>query len=423
MKISRRTKVYFESNACNRREFDEKKLMQYFKANHCSIVKKPQRSDIIVFVTCGYAMNQVEKSIEVIQHLQGYQGKLLVTGCLPGTAPLRLSREFSGVSLPVRNLDEIDSHFPEFKIQFQDLPEVPLEINKYRRKIASIKTALIDSSLKILVRRFLHSIKKLAYRIYKGTKTSEKIKSKIRAPEIANLIIARGCIGKCSYCAIRFAVGDLKSKPISDCVKEFATLLKKGFRLFLLSAEDCGSYGVDINSSLPELLNRLHKIDLDYNSKWLIQTLSPKWAIRYSQTLREYIRMGKLQSIKCDLQSGNERILKLMNRFTDLTAILTLLLDFKKENPNIKLHSQFIIGFPSETEKEFAATLSAINKVNFDEVELFHYTDMEEADSINIQGKVPDVIINNRMKNAADWLIQKGYKIYSSSHKILAIHE
>ena len=425
MKTVRKARIYFESNACNRRELDEKMLFKYFKSNHCSIVKKPQTADIIVLITCGYAMNQVEESIEMIQRLKGYHGKLLVTGCLPGTAPRRLSQEFSGTSLPVKNLNEIDAYFPEFKIHFHDLPlEATTGAGKYKRKIDSARRIVLNLfSKKNLLRKCYYSMKKTVYQLYKGTTNLKKAERKMHTSEIANLIIARGCIGKCSYCAIRFAVGDLRSKSIPDCEKEYTSLLKKGYRLFLLSAEDCGSYGIDIGASLPDLLNRLYEIDSGSNAKWRIQTLSPQWAIKYSQTLKEFVRIGKIQSLKCDLQSGNERILKLMNRFTNLKAILSLLLDLKNINPEVRLHSQFIVGFPSETDEDFAETLSVISKCKFDEVEFFHYTDMEEAESTDIPGKIPESIIHSRMKKTGDWLLEKGYKIYSSSHKIHAIHE
>ena len=117
---------------------------------------------------------------------------------------------------------------------------------------------------------------------------------KENAPRRITLRIANGCRAKCSYCVIRYATGDLRSKSIDVCVDEYQKLLEKGYKQIVFDAEDTGQYGADIGSSFGKLLSKLSEIDPGTDVKWSIQTLSPQYAIAFKETLIELVTKGKI---------------------------------------------------------------------------------------------------------------------------------
>jgi tRNA A37 methylthiotransferase MiaB len=126
------------------------------------------------------------------------------------------------------------------------------------------------------------------------------------------------------------------------------------------------------------------------------------------------MRKGKIIFIECDVQSGNERILKLMNRYHNIGEFLKLFSEFKKANPEVYVLSHFIIGFPSETDAEFQDTLNVMKHLMkhqklLDEVQVNPYGDMEGAISYKMPDKVPQKVIEERLKIARNVFEKEDY--------------
>ena len=100
---------------------------------------------------------------------------------------------------------------------------------------------------------------------------------KISNVKYYHIRISRGCVGNCSFCNLKKSMGPLKSKPIDECVIEVKTAINKGNKHILLIAEDVGSYGLDIDNTLPELLGKIVKISGDFSIS--ISGLSPRWLV------------------------------------------------------------------------------------------------------------------------------------------------
>ena len=234
---------------------------------------------------------------------------------------------------------------------------------------------------------------------------------------MAIIRIARGCKGKCSYCAIRFATGKLKSKPLDICKIEYQSILERGYKKIIINAEDTGAYGLDIGITFSDLLIGLSSITPSNEIKWDIQTLSPQYALKYRDIFLELIKKGIISRIKCDIQSGNRRILQLMNRYSDVEKIISLLDDFRKTGP-VNLTSQFIVGFPSETQHEFYDTVELMKILKLTSYEVFPYSDRENTVSSMMSGKLSDVIIEQRMEYLKREFFSTDYDIVGDAHKV-----
>jgi len=222
--------------------------------------------------------------------------------------------------------------------------------------------------------------------------------------------ISTGCLKNCSYCAIKRAVGDFKSKPINICLNEFKNGLDKGYSNFYLTAEDTGGYGLDINSNFPDLLDKITNVNGEY--KINIYALNPSWVVRYIDELEEIVKKGKIKAICIPFQSGNKRILQNMNRYSDVKKIKSAFIRIKNTYPDIILATHCIVGFPSETDQEFKETIDFIKETELDLGVILPMSVREDITAEKIEPKVSRGEISKRVKSAQKYLRNSGYKTF-----------
>lgn len=205
----------------------------------------------------------------------------------------------------------------------------------------------------------------------------EKYKNKakqITKKEITKaIIIANGCLGNCSYCAVKLARGKLKSKSIEEVIKEIKTAVKNDAKEILLTAQDTACYGLDINSSLTELLREAVKIDWDFKIR--LGMGNPQYLELHKTEIVDIFKSKKLYKfLHIPLQSGSDRILKDMHRNYTKNSYLALIKYFKKNICGLTLATDIIVGYPTETEKEFLETLEVIRECKFDVVNISRFS-------------------------------------------------
>lgn len=365
---------------CFRRLFDAKKISDYLKTNDYEMVSRPQKADIVLLNTCALKKTQEDFAIKRVQELKKYNKKLIVCGCLPGINKERLATIFDGPVFTPSSMEKIDEIFNS-KTRFSDLPDAN----------SLIKPLLFDPTFRDDIVRFdLKCLKLLITRLIRRLKGEYFLR------------IAWGCLGRCSYCAIKMATGSLRSKPLKKCIEEFKEGLSRGYKKFVILGEDPGAYGLDIGDTLPNLLNKFLEIQGDY--KISIQDLHPRWAIKYQDELAEIVRTGRIDEIFCPVQSGSNNILKLMQRFHTREEIREALLKIKKSYPKLGLFSHALIGFPGETEEDFEETLNFFKEMNFDYVMAYSYFETPHAPSVAFPDKVSPEIREQRVKRIKSFL-------------------
>ena len=147
-------------------------------------------------------------------------------------------------------------------------------------------------------------------------------------------------------------MGKLKSKPLETCIQEFRTALEKGVNRIILIGENTGAYGIDINLTLPTLLNILIEIEGKYEIQ--LECLHPRWIITYLDELVKILKTGKITTIDSPIQSGNSRILKLMNRGYDAQTLRECLLKLKKAFSSSKTPHPYHHRIPFRDRKRFS---------------------------------------------------------------------
>jgi len=262
--------VYVCPYACGKRALDANRICEYFSKNNSEIVNKPKDADIIILFTCGVVQSATESSIKKIVSFQKYNAELIISGCLPDIDKKGVKEVFNGITIGIKELEKIDKFFPENKIKFSSIED---------------QNILFDNLDEY---SFSGTFKK-SLKAFKGI---EKVYNKIQNHIVGKLFdaqslnygelfsrpcfyirISRGCLGNCTYCSIKKATGPYSSKPIDECLKEFKKGLSGGYTDFVILANDAGSYGHDINSSLPELMDKMTEIPGKY--KISIRSLPP----------------------------------------------------------------------------------------------------------------------------------------------------
>ncbi len=206
-----------------------------------------------------------------------------------------------------------------------------------------------------------------------------------------------GCNNFCTYCVVPYARGHERSRRREDVLAEVKSLVESGYKDITLLGQNVNSYsgGCDFATLLTECAS----FDGEYRVRFM--TSHPKDA---SDALIDAIAKNDkiAKQFHLPVQSGSSRILKLMNRKYDREQYLERAFEIKRKNPDISITTDIIIGFPTETDEDFADTMSLVKQVGFDMIYTFIYSPRVGTIAANMEGQIPKSISNERFKALSD---------------------
>lgn len=316
-------------NLTNSEEFSARLL-----AHGHQLVFTPQEADTVIINTCGFISSAVKEGTEEIRHAlelkrQGVIKRVAVTGCMVDRYREQMAKDFP----------EADT---VFSIAAQD----------------HVEDLIGQDGL------FLESLANALY--------IPEYKMTLTATHTAYLKIADGCNYRCAYCTIPFIRGAYRSKPMEQIVQEARLLTQNGVKEISLIAQDTTSYGIDLykKPSLTDLLKKLLKIR--GLGRLRIMYAYPNLV---TQELAD-LMAGEEQIfhyLDIPLQHIADPVLKNMNRQCDGKKIKDTLDMLKKTVPDISLRTNFIVGFPQETQKDFNELKKFVREYEFDNMGVFEY--------------------------------------------------
>jgi len=407
-------KVFIEEAGCNRRQLDIKTIRSYLQSNDYELVARPEDADKILVATCAFKKLEEDESIQRLRHFRKYGAEMVVYGCLPDIAEERY-REFADIpNVAPREIEKIEEFFPGSTKSFSEVTDNNLIGKKSNNFLKSIVRTV--QTKPTMDREFWHRM------IATGLKKVTDIISPPVTPYY--LFACRGCLGKCSYCAIRKSIGSVRSKSIAAVVAEFQSGIKDGYRDFTILGDDPGCYGVDLESSLPELLQALFDAGAEAERHkgrtgaaqgeivFRLNEIHPKFLIPYTENFLAMEHFSSVRSILCPIQSGSNRILELMQREHTAERFEEVVQQIHAQQPQTVFNTQMIIGFPSETEEDFYETLERVERCQFNSVVIFPYDDKYGSDSALLPEKVPEKVIQKRMRKAFQYFAKAGVTAY-----------
>jgi tRNA-2-methylthio-N6-dimethylallyladenosine synthase len=203
--------------------------------------------------------------------------------------------------------------------------------------------------------------------------------------------IQYGCNKFCTYCIVPYTRGAERSRRPEDIVREVQQLVDEGFREVTLLGQNVNDYGVDLGDvTFAQLLRRVNEIDGIERIRF---TTSNPW--NFTDELMAAIAESEhvVEHIHLPVQSGNNQVLKRMNRTYTREYYLELVDKIRRAVPGVSLTTDIIVGFPGETEEQFQDTLSLIEQVRFDNAFTFIYSPRENtpatrfADDVSLEEK------------------------------------
>ncbi|MBQ8302230.1 MAG: tRNA (N6-isopentenyl adenosine(37)-C2)-methylthiotransferase MiaB [Clostridia bacterium] len=219
--------------------------------------------------------------------------------------------------------------------------------------------------------------------------------------------IMYGCNNFCSYCIVPYVRGRERSRNSIDVISECRELVLSGVKEITMLGQNVNSYKSDM--SFPELLSAIAEIDGDFIIRFM--TSHPK------DTSEELIRVMKKYSPRIapffhlPLQSGSNAVLKAMNRTYSREKYLDVALALKKAIPEIALSTDVIIGFPGESDEDFADTMDVLQRVEYDNVYAFLFSPREGTKAAKMEATVPRDVKDKRMAQLLEYQDALSFKL------------
>lgn len=245
---------------------------------------------------------------------------------------------------------------------------------------------------------YIESVKKgRQFEIWQEGEIDEVLPYKRSSGDNAWVNIMQGCNNFCTYCIVPYVRGREKSRKEENILNEIKNIVsEKKYKKITLLGQNVNSYGKDLNPqvSFAQLLKDICSIEGDFKLSFM--TSHPKDltdevidVIASEDKIEKYIHLPA--------QSGNNRILHLMNRKYTREKYLSIIQKIREKIPSCRITSDFIVGFPSETEEEFEDTYSLIKEVQFDSIFAFMYSPREGTVASKMENQVPENVKNERV--------------------------
>ncbi|MBU1948106.1 MAG: radical SAM protein [Candidatus Eisenbacteria bacterium] len=359
--------VYVTTNGCPENRIDSARLVEFFKRNGWIITDNLQQADFIFFNACGLTQEAEEYSIKIIKYLQDKKrpsAELFVWGCLPKINESRVREVYQGITFGSDDLTKLDELFAcetkakELQANFL-VPGFRFDEESGHRRASKGRGVLIET-LKFIKKHSLGSMRlKLAGAV------------NVYGPGIFPIKVSTGCLNACSYCGVKLSRGNVKSKSIDSIMEEAEKGLDSNYREFGLIGTDVGAYGRDLGMDLLVLLRELVKLPGDF--KMRLRNINPRFLIMMMPRLKEILRTGKISYIGTAAESGSDRILGLMNRGYRISEYKEAVRQLNREFPEILIRTQLMVGFPTESDRDFKETCSLLDDLRFDYVEVYRF--------------------------------------------------
>ena len=234
--------------------------------------------------------------------------------------------------------------------------------------------------------------------------------------------IMYGCNNFCTYCIVPYTRGREKSREPENIIKEIENLAKTGCKEITLLGQNVNSYGKTLNYeySFSDLLTDINKIDGIERIRFM--TSHPKDLS--NDLIKSYVELNKLcKHLHLPVQSGSNKILKLMNRKYTREDYLNIIYKIKDAIPNISLTTDIIVGFPGETEEDFNETLELVKKVKYDSAFTYLYSVREGTIAAKMDNQVDDKVKHDRFQRLLDTLnsisLEENKKLIGETVEIL----
>jgi len=394
-----RTRVGMISLGCAKNLVDAEVMLGSVLQRGMEITSCPEDADVLVVNTCAFIDSAKEESIEAILEAHQQRGlnrrphqKLIVSGCMSQRFAKELRQEMPEVDAFI-GLDQV-----------AQLGEIIEDILTKRPTLNAERPTLNGEN---------HLVD-LAFADTRPTYIPDYNTPRFRLTpaHFGYLKIAEGCNHPCSFCVIPQMRGMHRSRSPESVLAEIRALIREGVREINLISQDTTYYGMDLwpskagprqpidsarGPTLAALLREIQQIEGEFWVR-LLYTHPAHWSDELIETIAQCDKVARY--IDIPLQHIDDSVLQRMRRETSSAHIENLIDKLRAGIPGVTLRTTFIVGFPGETDAEFARLLDFIRRVRFDRLGIFKYSQEMGSRAAKMPGQIPAKIKNGRYRDA-----------------------
>ncbi|MAV98371.1 MAG: tRNA (N6-isopentenyl adenosine(37)-C2)-methylthiotransferase MiaB [Rhodobiaceae bacterium] len=381
-------KVFLKTYGCQMNVYDSERIMESLSENGYKQTNNLNESDLIIFNTCHIREKAAEKLYSDIGRLKKIrkEKKIIVAGCVAQAEDKEI----------IQRMPEVD-----LVIGPQTYHKIPELVSKLNKKIKYVETDFpIENKFDLLKERV----------------RSEKKPS-------AFLTIQEGCDKFCTFCVVPYTRGAEYSRTAKELVEETKQLLSQGVSEITLLGQNVNAYhGEGLNGGISNLANLIYELSKLAGLERIRYTTNHP--VDVNQELIDAHRDIKklMPYIHLPIQSGSNRILKLMNRKHTCEEYIEIIEKIRNARSDIALSSDFITGFPGETDKDFELTIDLVKKIKYAQAYSFNYSPRPGTPSADYEKQIPQNIKSERLKLLQDILKQQQLEFNDQSKgKIISI--
>ena len=336
--MSNKKKVFIKTYGCQMNEYDSEKLLLDLEKNHYQQTGDIQEADMVLLNTCNIREKAAEKVYSELGRVKKIKDhktdlKIGVTGCVAQAESLEIFDRQPAVDFIVG---------PQ---SYHKFPEIISKVNDGERNIIATNFEALDK---------FQSIASLA----------------VKSKPSAFVTIQEGCDKFCTFCVVPYTRGKEVSRSHKDILRETIESAKKGVKEVILLGQNVNSYNFE-GISFPSLIYSLAEIDEIKRIRFM--TSHPRDMT--DELIRAFGNISKLMPfLHLPVQSGSNRILKSMNRGHIVEEYVEIINKLRVVRKDICFSSDFIVGYPGETEKDFQETIDLCEQVQFAQAYSFNYS-------------------------------------------------
>jgi len=343
---------------CQMNKSDAERIASVFEFNKIKPAKNLREAKYIIVVACSVRQSAIDRiygQVKNLLPLKKMGAKLILTGCLLKKDIVKLNKFFDLI------------------IKIEDIKDFARKLKITRKKTT--------------------------------TKNYLDLRPKIKESTAVYVPISSGCNNFCSYCVVPYTRGREYSRSAKFIIKEIKSLIKRGVKDIILIGQNVNSYK-DKKTDLNGLLKKINTIKGDFFLHFV--TNHPKdTSSQLLKTMKTAKKIGHY--LHLPVQSGSNRILKLMNRHYTISEYKQIIKKARLLMPDINISTDIIVGFPTETEQDFKLTAALMRKARFDMAYIAEYSPREQTIAYakfkdNVSPKIKAqrrIILNEILKKTA----------------------
>jgi tRNA-2-methylthio-N6-dimethylallyladenosine synthase len=334
--------VYIETHGCQMNEYDSSRMFDLLKTHGFEKVDSPENADLLLLNTCSIREKAQEKVFSELGRWRAYKDKrpevvIAVGGCVAS-----------------QEGDALRQRAPYVDLVFgpQTIHRLPNMLSELKRN----NKAIVDIS-------------------FPEIEKFDKLPDPRAEGPTAYVSIQEGCSKYCSYCVVSFTRGEEVNRPLDDVIHEIVHLTEQGVKEITLLGQNVNAYrGKMHNGETADLALLLHYVaEIEGVERIRYTTSHP---MEFSDALiQAYADIPKLANhLHLPVQSGSDQVLNRMKRGYTALEYKSKIRRLRAVRPDIPISSDFIVGFPGETDEDFEATMSLVQSVGFDQSFSFIYS-------------------------------------------------